>query len=91
MSKVEKSMSNLTKCVCHLCPTYTFTCKIKAVPSIVKGVVTNIAHAEHIDSMFCAFGNSKCIDEEKACICADCDVYKENGLDAGYYCTRSEK
>jgi hypothetical protein len=72
MSEIEKSISNLTKCVCHLCPTYTFTCKVKAVPGIVKGVIKDISTAEHIDSMFCAFGKSKCIDEEKNCICNDC-------------------
>jgi hypothetical protein len=88
MSTVEKSMANLTKCVCHLCPTYTFTCKIKAVPGIVKGMVTDIHKAEHVDSMFCVFGKSKCIDEEKGCICNDCDVYKDNKLEGKFFCTK---
>ena len=88
MSTIEKSMANLTKCVCHLCPTYTFTCKIKAVPGIVKGAITDISKAEHVDSMFCAFGNSRCIEEEKACICNDCELYKSHNLEGGFFCTR---
>lgn len=31
---------------------------------------------------------SKCILEEKECICGKCEVFKENNLDKSYYCTK---
>ena len=36
--------------------------------------------------MFCAFGKSKCITEEKGCVCGSCAVHAENNLDKTYYC-----
>jgi len=41
---------------------------------------------------YCLIGKSKCIKEEKGCICGGCPVTKEMKLKHGYYCTRgSEK
>lgn len=41
---------------------------------------------------FCVIGNSKCIKDEKGCICGACPVTKKLNLQNGYYCTRgSEK
>ena len=41
---------------------------------------------------FPTIGKSKCIKDEKGCICGGCPVTKEMGLKHGYYCTRgSEK
>ncbi|MBI2139570.1 DUF2769 domain-containing protein [Candidatus Woesearchaeota archaeon] len=87
MAKVEKSKENLKKCSCMKCPSYTFMCKMKNMPgnmmSMMKGDLSKVAHME---GMFCAFGKSKCINIGKGCICATCDVYKENSLNKLYYC-----
>ena len=43
---------------------------------------------------FCidAVGRSKCIMEEKGCVCGACMVHKEMKMKKNYYCTRgSEK
>jgi hypothetical protein len=37
---------------------------------------------------FCATGKSKCIRDEKGCICAGCPVFPELGLSGQYYCIR---
>ncbi len=37
---------------------------------------------------YCATGMSECIVDEVGCICADCPVTAEMGLEWGYYCTR---
>jgi len=41
----------------------------------------------HAETMFCAYEKSHCINEEKGCKCASCEVYKENALENVYYCT----
>jgi len=39
-----------------------------------------------------SFGKSKCIKEEKGCVCGGCPVTMKMGLKHGYYCTKgSEK
>ena len=41
---------------------------------------------------YCVQGRSKCIKEEKGCICGGCPVTMKMKLKHGYYCTRgSEK
>ncbi|MBP1908091.1 DUF2769 domain-containing protein [Methanolobus bombayensis] len=87
MGNVEKSKDNVRKCICIKCPSYSFACKIKAIPeSAVNMLKGDIANAEHMEGLFCAFGKSKCIEEQKGCICPECDVYKENGLNNVYFC-----
>ncbi|TFH03749.1 MAG: DUF2769 domain-containing protein [Methanosarcina sp.] len=46
----------------------------------------HISKIEHMEGLFCSFGKSKCITEEKGCICGDCEVYKGNHLTNSYYC-----
>jgi len=36
-------------------------------------------------------GKSKIITEEKGCNCSQCPIYKEMGLQNGYYCTRKSE
>lgn len=88
MIKVEKTKENLKKCICMKCPSYTFMCKMKSMPknmmTMMKG---DISKVKHMEGMFCAFGKSNCIDTEKGCICATCEVFKENKLSKFYYCT----
>lgn len=41
---------------------------------------------------FCIAGKSKCIREEKGCLCPGCPVQGKMGFKHAYYCTRgSEK
>lgn len=87
MRNVAKSKENLKKCRCIKCPSYTFACKVKAVPQgIVDMLKQDISEVEHMEGMFCAFGKSNCITDEKGCVCPTCEVYKENELDKSYYC-----
>jgi hypothetical protein len=73
--------------MCMKCPSYTFTCKIKAMPnSIVEMLKKDISKVEHMEGMFCAFGKSNCITDDKGCICGSCEVHKENNLPNGDYC-----
>ena len=87
MGSVEKSKENLSKCICMKCPSYSFACKMKAMPKNVMSMMKgDISKVEHMEGLFCSFGKSKCITEEKGCICGDCEVYKENNLTNSYYC-----
>jgi len=87
MGTVAKTKENLKKCMCMKCPSYTFACKVKAMPSSIADMLKkDISKEEHMEMMFCAFGKSKCITEEKGCNCPDCEVHKENKLDKMYYC-----
>ena len=43
---------------------------------------------EKIAYCFTNAGKSKCIKQEKGCICGGCPVTSKFGLDYGYYCTR---
>jgi hypothetical protein len=88
MAKVEKSKENLKKCLCMKCPTYGFMCKMKNMPGNMMDMMKkDLATVDHMEAMFCAFGQSKCIDTEKGCICMTCEVFKENKLNKGYWCT----
>ncbi len=88
MSVVAKTKENLYKCQCmKKCPSYTFACKVKAIPQGIADILKkDISKEEHIEAIFCAFGKSKCIIEEKGCVCDSCAVHAENDLNKTYYC-----
>ncbi len=86
MMKVDKTKENMKKCICMECPSYTFMCKIKSMPANVMAKVTDVAAAEHVEGMFCAFGKSACIEENKGCICGNCLLFREYSLKKGYFC-----
>ncbi|MBI2848378.1 MAG: DUF2769 domain-containing protein [Chloroflexi bacterium] len=86
MSVVARTKENLKKCQCMKCPTYTFMCKMKNMPGNMANMMKDIGKVDHMEAMFCAFGKSKCITDEKGCICMTCALYKENNLDKAYYC-----
>lgn len=87
MGTVAKTKSNLKKCICMKCPSYTFACKIKEIPSNISDMLKmDISDVKHAEVMFCAFEASKCIKEEKGCNCPSCAVHAENMLDKTYYC-----
>ena len=86
MSEVAKTKENLKKCRCMKCPTYTFMCKMKNMPGNIVAMMSDIGKKDHMEAMYCAFDKSKCIDEEKGCICMTCDLFKQYDLDQAYYC-----
>ena len=86
MSTVTRTKENLKKCQCMKCPTYTFMCKMKSMPSNIMAMMGDIGKKDHMEAMYCAFDKSKCIDEEKGCICMTCELFKEYNLDKAYYC-----
>lgn len=83
---VARTEENLERCQCMKCTTYTFICKVRSLPGNVVNMLGDIGNVTHMEGMFCSFGESKCIREEKGCICMTCAIYKENDLDKAYYC-----
>ena len=83
---VARTRENLGKCQCMKCPTYTFMCKIRNMPGNIMAMMRDIGKVDHMEAMFCAFGDSRCITDEKGCICPTCAIYAENNLDKTYYC-----
>ncbi|MBC2856373.1 DUF2769 domain-containing protein [Cetobacterium sp. 2A] len=84
-------MENLKKCICSKCPSYTLGCKIKEMPKNLLEIAmhhSDLSKVEHLEGMFCAFGKSKCLAEEKGCNCTKCEVYKEYNLSKIYFCIR---
>ncbi len=86
MSEVEKTRENLLKCRCKSCPSYTFACKLSAMPGNIILLMDAKDDRLHAETMFCAYGKSQCISDEKGCICPDCEVLEEYGLEKTYYC-----
>ncbi|EKE02057.1 MAG: hypothetical protein ACD_20C00431G0010 [uncultured bacterium] len=92
MSKVDKTLDNLKRCLCPKCPSYTFGCKVEAIPGTIvdlAGAKGDISKLEHLEGMFCAYEKSNCINEQKGCLCGDCEVHKDYNLDKGYYCIQT--
>ena len=87
MGNVPKTIENMRKCICKRCPSYTFACKIKSMPANVMDLIKGIDKTDHHEGLYCAYEKSRCIDEEKGCICGKCVLTTEYGLDKKYYCT----
>jgi hypothetical protein len=59
---------------------------------VCKGCPSFMDCGEDIGYCFPTIGKSRCITEEKGCICGGCPVYAKLELKNAYYCTRgSEK
>lgn len=86
MFPVSRTSDNLRKCLCSDCPSYTKTCKIKNYPINLMKLVDGVENVEHYEKMFCAFGKSHCIQEDKGCLCENCEVFAENNLNKEDYC-----
>lgn len=86
MNMVERTNENLKKCLCSGCPSYTMGCKIKNYPINMMKHVDGIENIEHYEKMFCAFGKSNCISEDRGCLCENCEVFHENNLKKEDYC-----
>ena len=80
MHTVARTSENLEKCRCSGCPSYTAGCKVKSYPLHLLRMIDGIDNMEHYEAMFCAFGKSNCIHEDKGCLCEDCEVFLENDL-----------
>lgn len=87
MVNVPKTKKNLLKCRCMVCPSYTFSCKMKSMPGNTILILSDMDKKIHAETMFCAYETSNCIEAEKGCICAACEVYKEYQLEKIYFCT----
>jgi len=86
MSKVARTRENLFKCLCKKCPTYSFTCKIMSMPGNAILLIDPKEDRPWAETMFCAYSKSRCIQEEKGCLCVQCEVYRENELTNTYFC-----
>ena len=86
MSQVAKTKENLKKCICMKCPSYTFVCKMKSMPSNILAMMSDINKLDHMEGLFCAFDKSKCIVADKGCTCSNCALYTQYKLDKLRYC-----
>lgn len=86
METVLRTSENMKKCLCSGCPSYTTKCKIKNYPINMMKLVEGLDKIDHFEKMFCAFGKSNCISENRGCLCEQCEVYSENNLNKEDYC-----
>lgn len=87
--QVAKTKENLKNCQCMHCPSYSTGCKIKSMPENILHMMENIENVEHFEGMFCAFEKSKCIHEDKGCVCDTCPVHKQYQLNKDDYCLKT--
>jgi hypothetical protein len=64
-------------------------CMTDKMTSMPGNVILMMGNMEKIqaEAMFCAYEKSHCIKEEKGCICATCEIFKEYNLGKQYFCT----
>lgn len=56
-------------------PSYVFACQIKkSMPGNMVLIMSDIDKI-HAETMFCAYEKSHCIDGEKGCLCATCELF----------------
>ncbi len=83
---VDKTETNISRCLCLSCPSYSTACKLKnAEHNKVRSTASLEAH-NHYEKMFCAFEKSNCIHLDKGCICNQCLNFKEYNLQKCTYC-----
>lgn len=86
---VAKTKENLDSCLCLKCPSYTTGCKIVNTPVNLFKRMEDLDNVEHYESMFCAFGKSHCIEEDRGCLCETCPVHDKYSLNREEYCLRT--
>jgi len=86
MGQVAKTVSNAVRCICVKCPSYTLGCMLRGMPVNLKALAGGLGNAGHMEGMFCAFEKSRCINQDKGCLCFKCPLYKANGLEKKSYC-----
>ena len=53
MSNVEKTRENMFKCLCmKKCPSYSFSCKVKNMPSNTLLVMSDMEKKVHAETFF---------------------------------------
>ncbi len=91
MGKVPKTRENLKRCICKDCPSYTFACKMMGVPGDIILLFSTMDDEKlHAETMFCAYEKSQCINEEKGCLCPECEVSQDHELGKVYFCTETD-
>jgi len=65
---------NSNRCLCLGCPTYN----------------SSTCPKEKDEWIFCSIGMSECKQEQKGCICGDCQNFKDYDLKVGYFCIKGE-
>ena len=83
--KVEKTLENISNCLCIQCPSYTKSCRLRNEKELFENV-NNIESVKHFEIMFCAFEKSSCIHENRGCLCSQCSVHKKYALNNEDYC-----
>lgn len=86
MTQVDRTKENLEECNCLKCPSYTTSCKIKEMPHNMIDMLKGIENVEGLENLFCAYTKSRCIDEDKGCLCNVCRVHDRYDLEDGHYC-----
>jgi len=86
MSEVARTKENLEHCRCMDCPSYTLGCKIKNMPGNVYKLMGELDEVDHFEAMFCAFERSRCIEEDRGCLCSECLVHAQYDLNRDDYC-----
>lgn len=86
MSIVEKTKENLEMCNCLKCPSYTTSCKVKEMPHNMLDMFKGIENIDGLENLFCAYTKSRCIEEDKGCLCNVCRVHDKYDLKDGHYC-----
>lgn len=89
MSEVARTKENLEHCRCMDCPSYTLGCKIKNMPGNVYKMMGDLEDVEHFEALYCAFEKSRCIEEDRGCLCPDCIVHSQYHLNRDDYCLKT--
>ena len=85
---VARTKENLEKCRCMDCPSYTLGCKIRNMPGNIYKLMDDLNDVDHFEAMYCAFEHSRCIEEDRGCLCDDCPVHQEYHLNREDYCLK---
>lgn len=83
--KVEKTLENVSQCLCLQCPSYTKSCHLKNEKTLFEKI-NRVDVEQHFEIMFCAFEKSDCIHENRGCLCSRCPVHKKYALNNEDYC-----
>mgnify|MGYP000822564761 CR=1 FL=1 len=86
---VAKTKDNLKACKCLDCPSYTLGCKILNTPGNLVKLMEDLDEVNHYEKMFCAFEKSKCIHEDRGCLCDTCPVHSKYNLSREDYCLKT--
>lgn len=94
MANVDFTRENVTKCLCGTCPVQAdsacVTEKDTKLGEAMKAGMDGMPSPADVAGLYCSTGVATCndLDFAQPCVCADCEVFAENGLGQGYYCER---